>query len=141
MRLFRRWRGGIFSRGDQFTARDGMTALMYPCEKGDIECARLLVEKGADMNAQNKSAIELCVWWRRSFRPGAAFPFGWRRILGVGEVRSGLGKEGVAFSAWPWRPLVHFTASWRIGAPVPLSAGWIRLVRKPSSPAGPERRP
>ena len=87
MRLFRRGRAAIFSRGGKLTARDGMTALMYPCEKGDIECARLLVEKGADMNAQNKSAIELCVWWRRSIRPGAAFPFGWRRILGAGEVR------------------------------------------------------
>ena len=56
MHLFRRGRGGIFSRGDQFTARDGMTALMYPCEKGDIECARLLVEKGADVNAKDESA-------------------------------------------------------------------------------------
>ena len=71
---------------------------MCACEKGDIECARLLVEKGADMNAQTQSARELCVWWRRSFRPGAAFPFGWRRILGVGEVRSGLGGGRRMFS-------------------------------------------
>ena len=71
---------------------------MRACEQGYIEAARLLVEKGADVNAQDESARELCVWWRRSFRPGAAFPFGWRRILGVGEVRSGLGGGRRMFS-------------------------------------------
>ena len=60
MRLFRRWRGGIFSRGDQFTARDGRTALMCACEKGDIDCVRLLVENGADVNAKAVSAAR-CV--------------------------------------------------------------------------------
>ena len=61
MRLFRRGRAGIFSRGGKLTARDGWTALMYACEKGDIECARLLVEKGADVNAKAKSAAS-CVF-------------------------------------------------------------------------------
>ncbi len=63
MRLFRRGRAGILSRGDKLTARygsraanAGVTALMRACEKGHIECARLLVEKGADVNAQTKSS-------------------------------------------------------------------------------------
>ena len=63
MRLFRRWRGGIFSRGDQFTARDGRTALMCACAKGDIEWAQLLVEEGADVNmgAKEWSSFSSCV--------------------------------------------------------------------------------
>ena len=60
VRLFRRWRGGIFSREDKLTARRGWTALLSACEKGDIECARLLVEKGADVNAKVESAAS-CV--------------------------------------------------------------------------------
>ena len=62
VRLFRRWRGGIFSRGDQFTARYGVTALMFACEKGDIECARLLVEKGADVNTKDLRSAASCVF-------------------------------------------------------------------------------
>ena len=61
MRVFRRERAGIFSRGGKLTARDGQTALMYACEEGHIECARLLVEKGADVNAKAKSAAS-CVF-------------------------------------------------------------------------------
>ena len=85
--------GGLDSSREEakLTGRSKGTALIWACENGHVEAARLLVEKGADMNAQDGSARELCVWWRRSFRPGAAFPFGWRRILGVGEVRSGMG--------------------------------------------------
>ena len=49
-------RSGILSRGGKLTVRLGKTALMFACEKGDIEAARLLVEKGADVNAQTKSA-------------------------------------------------------------------------------------
>ena len=78
MRLFRRGRAGIFSRGGKLTARriyvnnddysrrrdyfEGVTALMYACEEGDIECARLLVEKGADVNARDTCAAS-CVFW------------------------------------------------------------------------------
>ena len=72
MRLFRRGRGGIFSRGDQFTARDGMTALMAACEKGDIECARLLVEKGADVNAKAESAASCVSGDAVAFDPDSA---------------------------------------------------------------------
>ena len=60
MRLFRLGRAGIFSRGGKLTARYGRTALMYACEEGHIECARLLVEKGADVNAKARSAAS-CV--------------------------------------------------------------------------------
>ena len=38
------------------TARSGATALIRACEEGHIEAARLLVDKGADLNVQNKSA-------------------------------------------------------------------------------------
>ena len=34
---------------------------MYACEKGDVEFARLLVEKGADVEAKTKSAAS-CVF-------------------------------------------------------------------------------
>ena len=61
MRLFRLGRAGIFSRGGKLTARDGRTALMYACEKGDVEFTRLLVEKGADVNAKGKCAAS-CVF-------------------------------------------------------------------------------
>ena len=49
-------RAGLFSRGGNLTARDGDTALLVACRNGDIEAARLLVEKGANMDAQNGSA-------------------------------------------------------------------------------------
>ena len=61
MRLFRLGRAGIFSRGGKLTAREGWTALMYACVNGHIECARLLVEKGADVNANNGCAAS-CVF-------------------------------------------------------------------------------
>ena len=89
MRLFRRWRGGIFSRGDQFTARYGVTALMFACEKGDIECARLLVEKGADVNAKGTSAASCVSGDAVAFDPdsascwAAADPQSWLS-LGIG---------------------------------------------------------
>ena len=63
MRLFRRGRAGIFSRGGKLTARDGWTALMYACEKGDVECAGLVVENGADVNAKDTSSAASCVIW------------------------------------------------------------------------------
>ena len=46
------------------TARSGATALMRACEEGHIEAARLLVDKGADLNArENESAwTRVCVW-------------------------------------------------------------------------------
>ena len=61
MRLFRLGRAGIFSRGGKLTARDGRTALMYACEKGDVEFARLLVEKGADVDEKDECAAS-CVF-------------------------------------------------------------------------------
>ena len=67
MRLFRRGRGGIFSRGgkpiaryDRRAANAGVTALMCACEEGDIELARLLVEKGADVDEKDECATS-CV--------------------------------------------------------------------------------
>ena len=48
---------GIVSREEaKRTARSGWTALILACEKGHIEAARLLVDKGADVNVQNLSA-------------------------------------------------------------------------------------
>ena len=57
-------RGGIVSREEaERTARSGATALMLACAKGHIEAARLLVDKGADVNAQDKSAwTRVCFW-------------------------------------------------------------------------------
>ena len=49
-------RAGLFSRGGNLTARNGDTALLVACRNGHIEAARLLVEKGANMEAQNGSA-------------------------------------------------------------------------------------
>ena len=62
VRVFRRGRAGIFSRGGKLTARDGRTALRLACEKGDLEFARLLVEKGADVDEKDKCAAS-CVFW------------------------------------------------------------------------------
>ena len=56
MRLFCSRRAGIFFREGTLTARNGSTALLVVCSNGHIEAARLLVEKGANMDAQNKSA-------------------------------------------------------------------------------------
>ena len=36
---------------------------MYACEQGDVECARLLVEKGADVNAKDLRSAASCVFW------------------------------------------------------------------------------
>ena len=45
------------------TARYGETALMLACAKGHIEAARLLVDNGADVNAQDTSAwTRVCFW-------------------------------------------------------------------------------
>ena len=45
------------------TARSGKTALMKACLNGHIEAARLLVDKGADLNAQDRSAWTcVCLW-------------------------------------------------------------------------------
>ena len=54
MCLFRVWAGhGTVSREEaKRTARSGSTALMQACFKGHIEAARLLVDKGADLNVQ-----------------------------------------------------------------------------------------
>ena len=49
-------RAGLVSRGGKRTARDGYTALIWACALGRIEAARLLVEKGANMEAQDESA-------------------------------------------------------------------------------------
>ena len=62
MRVFRRERAGIFSRGGKLTARSGWTALMYACEKGRIECARLLLENGADVEAKCPRFAASCVF-------------------------------------------------------------------------------
>ena len=57
-RRFRVWAGrGTVSREEaERTARLGKTALILACEIGHIEAARLLVDKGADVNAQDRSA-------------------------------------------------------------------------------------
>ena len=45
------------------TARSGATALMGACANGHIEAARLLVDKGADVNVQDSSAWTcVCLW-------------------------------------------------------------------------------
>ena len=49
-------RGTVPREEAERTARSGETALIRACEKGHIEAARLLVEKGANMDAQNESA-------------------------------------------------------------------------------------
>ena len=55
-------RGGIYSREEaERTARSGYTALMWACENGHIEAARLLVDKGADLNAQDTTSAWTCV--------------------------------------------------------------------------------
>ena len=55
-------RGGIVSREEaERTARSGYTALMRACEKGHIEAARLLVDKGADLNAKENESAWTCV--------------------------------------------------------------------------------
>ena len=61
MRLLRCWRAEIISRGGKLTARNGETALMRACVKGHIEAARLLVDKGADVNVQNTKSAWTCV--------------------------------------------------------------------------------
>ena len=43
------------SREEASSARDGYTSLMMACHNGHVEIVRLLVEKGADLEAQNKS--------------------------------------------------------------------------------------
>ena len=57
-------RGGIVSREEaERTARYGSTALIRACGNGHIEAARLLVDKGADVNAQSESAwTRVCLW-------------------------------------------------------------------------------
>ena len=54
-RRFRVWAGrGTVSREEaERTARSGATALIRACEEGHIEAARLLVDKGADLNVQD----------------------------------------------------------------------------------------
>ena len=49
-------RAGLFSRGGNLTARHGSTALLVVCSNGHIEAARLLVDKGANMDSHTKSA-------------------------------------------------------------------------------------
>ena len=87
MRVFRRGRAGIFSRGGKLTARDGRTALMYACENGDIDCARLLVEKGADVNAQATSSATCAPVGAVSSDSDSAF----RRAAQDPQSRVGLG--------------------------------------------------
>ena len=49
--------GGLdSSREEASSARFGWTSLMLACEKGHVEIVRLLVEKGADLEARSKSA-------------------------------------------------------------------------------------
>ena len=48
-------RAGLVSRGGKRTVRYGMTALIWACALGRIEAARLLVEKGAKLDRQNRS--------------------------------------------------------------------------------------
>ena len=68
------------------TARSGATALMLACAKGHIEAARLLVDKGADVNAQTTSA------WTRVCASGDAV------ASEVGSAIPGLGGAGSSAS-------------------------------------------
>ena len=57
--------GGLDSSREEakLTGRYGRTALIWACENGHIEAARLLVDKGADLNVQNESAwTRVCFW-------------------------------------------------------------------------------
>ena len=45
------------------TARNGWTALMWACENGHIEAARLLMEKGANIDAKDRSAATIVCFW------------------------------------------------------------------------------
>ena len=75
VRLFRLGRAGIFSRGGKLTARDGWTALKHACKKGDVECARFLVEKGADVDAKDKCAASCVSGDAVASDPDCAFCF------------------------------------------------------------------
>ena len=48
----------LLARGaavDGVTTMTGSTALVYAAMHGELECARLLLDKGADANAKNKA--------------------------------------------------------------------------------------
>ena len=58
------WAGWTrLARRQNFTARSGETALTLACENGHIEAARLLVEKGADIDAKVESAATIVCFW------------------------------------------------------------------------------
>ena len=46
-------------------AQHGMTALIWACYKGHADCARLLLDAGADKNAKNevraRADVRVCV--------------------------------------------------------------------------------
>ena len=46
----------VFPAEGNSLRRDGKTALMWACENGRVESARVLVEKGANVEAQDMSA-------------------------------------------------------------------------------------
>ena len=57
-------RAGAVSREEaERTARSGRTALICACANGHIEAARLLVEKGADLDAKDESAATIVCFW------------------------------------------------------------------------------
>ena len=58
------WAGWTrLARRQNFTARSGQTALIFAGRSGRVEALRLLVEKGADIDAKDESAGTIVCFW------------------------------------------------------------------------------
>ena len=82
-------RAGLVSRGGKRTARSGYTALISACAYGHTEAARLLVEKGADLEAQITSAGNCVSGDAVASDPDSAF--GWLAPDSQSRVSLGIG--------------------------------------------------